>query len=223
MAGALIAPAAAFGQTAPAPSPALPDRITMLTIFKTVTFGEPSFVSGRFRNVNPADGTLTPYGGRAITLSAAPHPFTAFAPIANDVTEAEGFYSFQVDPQVNTRYVVAAADPPVATDAKLVRVRFAIEFEAETTKPRRGREFEVSGTVKPVRPGAKVIVETRAVGSRGFREADRVSAAADGTFDAAAKVRGDSELRARVLGDPQNLPSLSRKLIELDVGERSSP
>ncbi|MBA2505395.1 MAG: hypothetical protein H0V29_05550 [Thermoleophilaceae bacterium] len=220
LAGVLALPAAALAQ-APAP-PASPDRITMLAIFKTVTFGEPSFVSGRFRNVNPADDVLTPYPNRALTLNAAVSPFTAFAPVANDTTEQQGFYSFQVNPEVNTRYQVVASDPAIASEAKLIRVRFAIEFKAETTKPRRGREFDVTGTVKPVRPGAKVVIETRPANGRRYRQADRASVKADGTFTGSAKVRQDSELRARVLGDKQNLPSLSRKLIELDVRGRDS-
>lgn len=209
------APAAAQTTTAP-------DRITMLTVFKTVNFGESTFVSGRFRNVNPTDGTLTPYTGRTLTLGATPFPFTTQAPVDTQATDIGGFYNFEVKPQINTRYQAVDPQSGIASEAKLIRVRFKADFEVDRTRIAKGKKVTLSGSALPARPGQKVEIDSRPAGSRRFKKAETTQLDEASRFEVDLKLKRDSELRAVVMGDEQNLPSSSRKVLAVTVGDKRS-
>ena len=219
-------PATAQEEQPPAPG-ASPDRITILGVFKTITFGEAAFVSGRFRRQEGPDAEVQPYTGRTLTLEQAPSPFTTFTPIATTVTDREGYYNFKALPGLHTRYRVVSQDPPMSSDAKLVRVRARVDaLRVSTRTPVRGRSVTFSGSVSPAHPGARVEIQKRdrssrwrTVGSTRLRQATGNAS----SYELRMRVRTDGVFRARMPGDGDHLAGVGASSVELTVRKPKKP
>jgi hypothetical protein len=201
-----------------------PDRVITLVVFKTIVFGEDAFVSGRFRRLESTEAEATPYVGRQITLEAAPPPFTGFTPFASTVTDREGYFAFTAPkPPINTRYrAVATGDPPLYSEAKLIRVRIGTEVEVSRKRVARGDEVLVSGTAQPAHDGAQVEIQAKPAEGKGrFRTVARARLRDDGdeqsTFRRRVEVEEDTLFRVRVAGDADNLPSAPGRGVRVDV------
>jgi hypothetical protein len=198
----------------PAPPPESPDRITIATVFKTITLGEPTWVSGRFRRLESPDAEAEGYRGRTITLEEAPYPFAAFTAIASAVTDREGYWSFRVAPRLNSRYRAVASDPPATSDAKLVRVRIDVGVRVNRTRVARDDSVEFSGTALPAHDGSAVLIQRRDPDGGRFETVGRTRLRDDGEersrYRRRVRVARSGVYRVRVNGDADHLPGNSR-------------
>lgn len=192
----------------PAEPPPSPDRITILTVFKTIEFGQATFLSGRFRRLENPEAEAEPYAGREVTLESAPFPFSTFTPVATATTDREGYYNFRADPRLATRYRVVAADPVVSSDAKIVRVRLRPTLEISDTTPERGDRVTFSGEVLPPNDGARVEIRERNRGTVA-RTVLRDAGEERSQFRVSVKLNRDGFFFARVLGNELNLPGVT--------------
>lgn len=198
------------GPPPPPPESTGPDRITILAIFKTIEFGERAFVSGRFRRLENPDAEVQPYAGRKVTLEEAPFPFTAFTPVASATTDRDGYYAFASSPQLHTRYRVVSADPPVQSEAKLIRVRLHATLEAGSDSVRKGRSVRLSGQVEPAHSGNRVEIQRRTKAGR-WQTVARATLRTSGWVKR-VRMRSDGVFRARVLGHEDHLPGISEQV-----------
>jgi hypothetical protein len=209
---------------APAPPPPPPeaspnpDRITIITIFKTIEFGERAFVSGRFRRQENPDADAVGYQGKTVTLEEAPYPFTAFTAIASTITDREGYYAFSARPGLNSRYRVMSSDPAVQSDAKLIRVRLQVGLEASRDRVKKGRSVELSGTVTPAHEGNRVEIQRRTKTGR-WQTISRTKLK-DSKYRRKVRLRSDGVFRVRVLGDLDHLPGVSKQVF-VEVSPKS--
>jgi hypothetical protein len=216
---ALALPAAAGAQLPP-PEQQSPDRITILAVFKTVTLGEPSFISGRFRRLENPDAEAQGYRDRTITLEEAPFPFAAFAPVATTVTDREGYWNFKIEPKLNSRYRAVATDPATMSEDKLVRVRIAVGMRASRSAVHRGGSVEFSGTAAPPHDGATALIQRRDPDGGSFKTVARTRLRDDGEqrsrYRRRVAIKTDGAYRVRVEGDQDHLPGNSRS-VQIDV------
>jgi hypothetical protein len=198
----------------PAPPPESPDRITIATVFKTITLGEPTWISGRFRRLESPDAEAEGYRGRTITLEEAPYPFTAFTAIATAATDREGYWSFRVAPRLNSRYRAVASDPPATSDAKLVRVRIDVGVRVNRTRVASGASVEFSGTALPAHDGSAALIQRRDPDGGRFETVGRTRLRDDGEqrsrYRRRVRVARSGVYRVRVNGDADHLPGNSR-------------
>jgi hypothetical protein len=204
------------GQPQPQPPPQppaneQPDRITITAVFKTIVFGEPGFISGRFRHLPNPEAEEVPYRDKTLTLEEAPHPFAQFTPIATTVTDRDGWYSFKITPGLNSRYRVRSTDPPVESDDKIVRVRFKASMRISDRSPRQGQRITISGAVSPERDGERLFIECRRPGAKRYRVVARArlrnAGSARSAYQARVRAGRSCEFRARMPGDAANLPN----------------
>jgi hypothetical protein len=206
----------------PPPEQQSPDRITILAVFKTVTLGEPSFISGRFRRLENPEGEAVGYRDRTITLEEAPFPFAVFSPIATTVSDREGYWNFKIEPKLNSRYRAVAADPATMSEAKLVRVRIAVGLRASRSAVGRGGSVEFSGTAAPAHDGGSVLIQRRDPDGGNFKTVARTRLRDDGEqrsrYRRRVRIRADGVFRVRVDGDQDHLPGNSRS-VAVRVGQ----
>ena len=194
----------------PAPPPSNPDRITIIAIFKTIDHGQRAFVSGRFRRLENPDAEVEPYAGRTVTLEEAPFPFTTFTAVASAITDRDGYYAFAASPRLHTRFRVVSADPAVQSDAKLVRVRMAASISSSRAAVRKGRYVRLDGKVFPDHSGNRVEIQRRTKAGR-WRTIARTKLRSS-VWAKRVRMRSDGVFRARVLGDDDHLPGITRQL-----------
>jgi hypothetical protein len=224
--GWVAAPAAAQtpappGQPPPPPANEQPDRITVTPVFKTIVFGEPSFISGRFRHLDNPDAEPVGYRGKTLTVEEAPFPFAAFTQIGSVVTDREGYFSMKVTPGLNSRYRVRSADPPVDSATPIIRVRLKVSLDISDLTPRRRQKITISGEASPPRDGKSVLIECRRPGRGAFRLVARARLKDDGDvrslYSKRLTVKNDCDFRVRLNGDAQNLPGVSGRAQEVRV------
>jgi hypothetical protein len=207
--------------TQPPPANEQPDRITVTPVFKTIVFGEPSFISGRFRHLDNPDAEPVGHRDKTVTLEEAPYPFAAFTPIGSTVTDREGYFSFKIAPGLNSRYRVRATDPPVESATPIVRVRLKVSLDISDLTPRRNQKVTVSGEASPPRDGKSVLIECRRPGRGAFRRVARARLKDDGdvrsVYSKRLTVKNDCDFRVRLSGDAQNLPGVSGRAQEVRV------
>ncbi|HVL95575.1 MAG TPA: hypothetical protein VM266_06910 [Solirubrobacteraceae bacterium] len=179
---------------------------------KTVVFGKSTVLSGQV--------TGSGNGGVSVTLQSTPAPYTeGFKNVGNPVTtDANGFYSFTVTPQVNTRYrVTAKAKPTVESAPVEVLVRPRVTLRVSDKTPRRGQRVRFAGVVTPAHDGAQARIQRRT--RSGWRTLKTTTLAAatpvEGVtrsrYSVRMRVRRDGRYRAFVVtGDADHAPGRSR-------------
>ena len=121
-------------------------------------FGKTTTISGRLRVQDNA--------GKTIELGENPYPFTGnqqFKSVGTTTTDANGDYSFQVAPELNTNYRTRTTDvdPEEVSDAVFVRVKMRITRSVSDRTPDRGEEVTFSGKVRPAHDGMNVLIQRR--------------------------------------------------------------
>ncbi len=100
--------------------------------------------------------------GVSVTLTAAPYPYTTFAPVANTMTDSVGVYHFAPSPKLNTEYrVMAKSKPPAISPTLLVYVRTRVAFGVSTSTPKIGARVRFTGSVTPAHNGQLVLIQRR--------------------------------------------------------------
>src|SRR5437763_9815905 len=91
---ALIALAAGASAAAAQGPPA---RITIVSLFDPITYGDNAYVNGQLIGSDDQSAQL-------VTLQAAQFPFTTWADAAQVTTDAQRYYSFKLHPTATTHY-----------------------------------------------------------------------------------------------------------------------
>lgn len=203
-----------------------PDRVRLLAIFRTRDLGEKAYLSGQFRHLDGPDAKTEPYADSRVILEEAPYPHTAWTPVAETITDQEGYFSFTRAPTLNTRYRVRTEAPPVMSKEPIVRVRLDAALELSRRRMKEDRLLELSGTVRPPHDGLSVLIQRRddATGRYDTVSRTRLRLRPDGTATFSRRLRmrrpGRFLYRARVGGDADHLPGVSRSRKVVVVGKR---
>jgi hypothetical protein len=200
------------------------DQLRILSVFKTITFGEGAFITGQLRRVVGPDVPSEPYVGRGITLEQSPFPYVAgWTTVATTVTDAEGYYDFRQRPDLNTRYRVRSEDPPLTSVEKVARVRFAVRLRLSDTTPAKGDLVEFSGTVVPAHHGGTVYIQ-RQSGATSWKTVTRGRLRFLNDFTSAfrrrVRVHQSGVFRVRVESDGAHLAGTNGEGRRIEVHEK---
>lgn len=140
----------AFAVAVPATAAADPPaRITIVSVFDPIDFGENAYVNGQVLQDTP--------GGQVVTLEQSAAPFTEWAAVAQVTTDPEGYYSFELHP---TQTMLYRTNSQGASSERTVNVSVLprISFRAS----RAGRaSVRFSGTFAPAVDGQQVAIQRR--------------------------------------------------------------
>jgi hypothetical protein len=145
--------------------------------------------------------------------------------VAGTVTDQEGYFFFQREPVLNTRYRVRTFDPAVVSEEPIVRVRLGVDVEASRRRVAQGRSVTFSGTVVPPHDAMGVLIQRKDERGR-YRTVARgvTTLNPDGTAGFEKRVRlrsdGDFEFRVRLAGDADHLPGISAPVRVVVVPKR---
>lgn len=141
-------------------TPAAGANTNLLTIAasrRTVTFGQPTTISGTLTGPNSA--------GAVVTLEENPAPYTGSFKSTGltATTSATGAYSIVVSPSLNTRYRVTTGDKKATTTSPevTVRVRVKVTLRLGDRTPRIGQRILFAGTVLPGHDGKIARIQRR--------------------------------------------------------------
>ena len=183
-----------------------------------VPFGRTTTISGRLGVQDNASKT--------IELGENPFPFRdndRFKSVSTTTTDANGDYSFQIAPELNTNYRTRTTDvdPAEVSAAALVRVKMRITRRVSDRTPSRGEEVTFSGKVRPAHDGKTVLIQRRRP-SGTWRTLQNVALQPgppgedSSVYDTQVTINRDGVWRARIKGDEDHLGNRSRR-IRLDV------
>jgi hypothetical protein len=141
-----LALAAAFA-AAPAMAQAQPTRISIISVFDPISYGESAFVNGHLIG----DGQ----GGQTVGLEESPFPFTAWTPVASETADDLGFYSFRLWPRVITHYRTVSQG---MTSEREVQVTVAPRIALKAAAAGKA-SVRFSGTFAPAHPGQSVTIQ----------------------------------------------------------------
>jgi hypothetical protein len=182
-----------------------------------VRFGKSTTISGRLRGQDNASKT--------IRLEANPHPFEAagnqFKPAGTATTDANGDYSFQVTPELNTIYRTRAeVDPEQVSAAEFVGVRMRVFRAVDDRTPERGQVVTFSGKVFPEHDGDTVFLQRRRPSGTWKTMAtttlQNVAGKDESSYSHGIEINRDGVWRARVKRDEDHLGNKSRR-VRIDV------
>jgi hypothetical protein len=132
---------------APALAQTPPSRVTIVSVFDPITYGDNAYVNGQLIG----DGQ----SGQLVTLQASPFPFTAWGDVAQITTDYRGFYSFELHPAANTHYRTLAEGVMSEREVS-VDVEPAIRFKAV---PAGRSSVRFSGVIAPGHDRGTVAVQ----------------------------------------------------------------
>lgn len=144
---ALCAAPAAFAQTPPT-------RITIVSVFDPITYGENAYVNGQL--IGPDD--TADESGQLVTLQESPFPFTAWTDVAQQATDYAGYYSFKRQTGVTTHYRTVWNGQVISEREVQVSVAPRIKLVAQ---PSGRTAVRFSGTFAPGLPGQSVAIQRR--------------------------------------------------------------
>jgi hypothetical protein len=176
-----------------------------------ITWGGSTVITGKLQG--PDSGAV------AVDLEADAYPFndTEFAKTAEAITDANGDFRVEAQPQLNTRYrVVAKASPPVTSEPATVLVRLRVTRSVSDKTPAMGARVRFRGKVCPEHDGKTALVQRRT--SSGYRTVGRATLqdiAGDpcSSYSRRVRIRRDGVYRVRVpSGDADHSPGVSRRV-----------
>jgi hypothetical protein len=209
---ALIAP---LGMAAKPPDTKNPNpNLSIKADPNPVRFGRTVTISGRLRG---NDNT-----GKTIELEANEYPFSGqFAREETATTDAQGDYSFQVQPDRHTQYrSVAKLNPDETSEVITVRVRKQITRTVDDRTPARGQMVTFSGLVRPAHDDMTVFIQRRRPTGTWKTMAtttlEHVGPGDESSYSQDVEIRRDGVWRTKVKADADHLGNRSRR-IRLDV------
>ncbi len=111
----LVAPVAGQAKQPSGNAGSTPSSVTAAAAPNPVVDGYSVAITGKLAAKTAA--------GVSVTLTAAPYPYTTFAPVANTMTDSVGVYHFAPSPKLNTEYRVMAKSKPHSYQPDAARVR----------------------------------------------------------------------------------------------------
>jgi hypothetical protein len=147
---AALAAAAAVAAAVPSIAAAdPPTRITIVSVFDPIDFGENAYVNGQVFQDTP--------GGQVVTLEQAAAPFTEWATVAQVTTDPEGYYSFELHP---TQTLMYRTNSQGASSERAVNVSVLPRISFRAVRAGRA-SVRFSGTFAPAVDGQRVAIQRR--------------------------------------------------------------
>jgi hypothetical protein len=209
---------------AAAPAAAAPERITIISAFNPLLFGENAFVNGQLLStVTGDDGQPAlkgePNADKSVTLEESPFPFITWTAVATVGADRRGFYSFQRLPSMATHFRTVSEG---ATSEKEVGVDVQ-PLIAWRVSPAGRSSVRFAGTLAPAHPGAQVELQRQSrsgawTTTANVRLGDAVKGASP--FHGRLRVRSPARLRLHFLADGDHLEAYSRTLLAAPQGAR---
>lgn len=197
---ALLAVLVCCALPAPASAQSTPQRVTIVSVFNPIVFGQSAFVNGQLIGEEQ--------GGQMVSLEESPFPFTAWTAIAGTTTDVNGYYSFKLQPPLTAHYRTVPASAPGTTSEREVPVDVAprITLKAEAS----GRSsIRFSGRFAPAKDGQSVAIQRQH--SNGSWTTVASARLRDGnTFAGRIRARGTAVLRAFFVSDGAHVDGSSR-------------
>jgi hypothetical protein len=126
-----------------------PTRITIVSVFDPIDFGENAYVNGQVFQDTPA--------GQVVTLEQSAAPFTVWTAVAQATTDPEGYYSFELHPTQTLMYRTSsqgAASERTVNVSVLPRISFRAAKAGRAT-------IHFSGTFAPAVAGQQIAIQRR--------------------------------------------------------------
>jgi hypothetical protein len=147
---AAVATAAIFAASFPSAAAAdPPTRITVVSVFDPIDYGENAYVNGQLFGITPA--------GQVVGLEQSAPPYTEWTPVAQVTTDANGYYSFKLHPSQTLQY---RTNSQGVLSERTVKVSVAprIAFKAMAAG---NTSIRFSGTFAPALDGQSVAIQRR--------------------------------------------------------------
>jgi hypothetical protein len=165
-----------------------PARITIVAVFEPVAYGENAYVNGQLLGDNE--------GGQPVALEQSAPPFTEWAPVAQTTSDAQGYYSFKLQPTQTMQYRTNSqgiGSERVVEVSVAPRIRLNARAADKTT-------IRFSGTFAPALDGQSITIQRRT--SRGNWTTVTSARLHDGkTFAGRFRARHTTSLRAYFTSD----------------------
>ena len=187
----------AVGGAVPAIAQTPPTRITIVSVFDPITYGENAFVNGQLIGDDESD--------QLVTLQATPYPFTTWADVAQVTTDYAGYYSFKLLPGVGTHYRTVWNGQMMSEREVQVTVAPRITFRA---MPIGGGRVRFSGKLAPAIPDQKVAIQRQSP-SGAWRTVATARLKAGTTFAGRLHAHKQIRLRAFFASDGAHLDGVS--------------
>jgi hypothetical protein len=129
-----------------------PTRITIVSVFEPITYGENAYVNGQL--IGEAQGR------QLVALEQSAPPFTEWTPVSQATSDSAGYYSFKLHPSQTLQYRTSSQGIPserVAQVSVTPRIRLKAMRAGKTS-------VRFSGTFAPALPGQSVAIQRRASG-----------------------------------------------------------
>jgi hypothetical protein len=199
MATAVAALAALAGAVPSTAAADPPTRVTIVSVFDPLTYGENAYVNGQLFGIAQAAQT--------VALEQAPPPFTVWTPVAQVAADAAGYYSFKLKPAQTMQYRTSSQGVP---SERVVQVSVAprIGFKAAAA----GRSsIRFSGTFAPALDGQSVAIQRRTAG--GWKTVVTARLHGGKTFQGRLRAHRSTQLRAFFATDGARLNAHSKTVM----------
>jgi hypothetical protein len=175
-----------------APTPAAvadpPARITIVSVFDPVTYGENAYVNGQLLGDDQ--------GGQLVALEQSPPPFTEWTPVLQATSDPMGYYSFKLHPTQTMQYRTSSQG---AGSERVVQISVAprIRLKAEAVNR---TSVRYSGRFAPVLAGQSVTIQRRLPGG-GWANVVNARLHGGSRFAGRFRARHSMSVRAFYAGD----------------------
>jgi hypothetical protein len=188
-----------------------PARITIVSVFDPITFGENDYVNGQLLGPPPPEGqpapssaAPTPQGGQAVALEQSPPPFTEWTPVAQVTANPQGYYSFKLHPSQTLQYRTSSQG---VVSERVVQVSVAPRIRLTASAAGR-TAVRFSGTIAPALADQRVELQRQLRGG-GWTRVATAKLKGGKTFSGRIRARHALNLRAYFAGNDAYLSGSS--------------
>jgi len=197
---ALLAAVLCGATGAPAAAQTPPQRVTIVSVFNPILFGEDAYVNGQLIGDEQ--------GGQTVALEESPFPFTTWAAVASTTTDQNGYYSFKLRPSLTTHYRTVPGSGPGMTSEREVPVEVAPRIALKAVSAGRS-SIRFSGSFAPRHDGQSVAIQRQSRGG-GWTTVASARLSRGISFGGRLRARRPVVLRAFFVSDGDHLTGYSR-------------
>jgi hypothetical protein len=186
-----------------------PARITIVSVFDPVTYGENAYVNGQLLGDNQA--------GQLVALEQSPPPFSEWTQVLQTTSDAMGYYSFKLHPATTMQYRTSSQG---ASSERFVQVAVAPRIRLQAV-PVSKTAVRFSGTFAPALPDQTVAIQRQLPGG-GWATITRARLRGGKTFSGRFRARHTMNVRAFFQGDGAHADGAS-KVVKIRRGPVRPP
>jgi hypothetical protein len=160
-----------------------PARVTIVSVFEPITYGENAYVNGQLLGDNQ--------GAQPVALEQSAAPFTDWTPVAEVTSDPMGYYSFKLHPSQTMQYRTSSqgmGSERIVWVSVAPRIRLKARAVGRTS-------VRFSGTVSPALPGQTLAIQRELRGG-GWANVANVRLRGGRTFQGRVRTRHSINLRA---------------------------